>query len=171
MNFIMTEHDRVVAAYKEYLPAKSIKNGYPQILWIQAPYHDNFVTNDLRYKLNRCIEEVSRFHNQVHMLELKCVWDPKNKYFFIHDSQHFTTLGYHAYWEAVDPTIRYFDSVVLKKAEKRKLVKNDNRSSYPKGGGNCSDQKDQRRNYGQKDRFRWKNPRFNTDPEAEAQIF
>ena len=43
LNHIMVEHERTVSAYKEYLPAKAIRSTCPQILWIQAPFHDGFV--------------------------------------------------------------------------------------------------------------------------------
>ena len=32
INFVMTEHDRCIAAYKEYLPAKCLRCDYPQLL-------------------------------------------------------------------------------------------------------------------------------------------
>ena len=56
LNYVMTEHDRTVAAFKEYLPAKCIHSTHPQILWIQLPLHDNFVDNPERIKFNRCLE-------------------------------------------------------------------------------------------------------------------
>ena len=82
INHIMTEHERCISAYKEYLPAKCLKEDYPQILWIQAPYHDSFTNNEHRYRFNRSIEEATRFHGQVHTLMLKKVWDPKDSSFF-----------------------------------------------------------------------------------------
>ena len=47
LNYLMSEYDRSISAYKEYLPAKSLRPGYPQLLWIQAPLHDAFNDNDL----------------------------------------------------------------------------------------------------------------------------
>ena len=76
-------------------------------------------------------------------LELKKVWDPKDLSLYL-SSQRFTTDGYSAYWEAVDKTIRYFDSVILKKNEKKKVQK-------PPFGSQ----------FAQKEQLRWKNPKLN----------
>ena len=143
LNYIMTEFERNMAAYKEYLPTKSLHSGYPQFLWIQALLHDNFdsTNNALRFKFNRCLEEVCRMHSDCQSLHLKHVWDPKNGSFYLSDSQRFTSDGYAAYWEAVDRTVRYFDSVLLKKRDGPRKKK----SSGPD----------------QKDRFKWQNPKFN----------
>ena len=45
LNHIMTEYERGVAVYREYLLAKCLKMNYPQFLWIEAPLHDNFKDN------------------------------------------------------------------------------------------------------------------------------
>ena len=87
LNYIMTEHECCISAYKEYLPAKCVKEDYRQILWIQAPYHDHFLNNDQRYRFNKSIEELVRFHGAVHMLMLKKVWNPKDMAFYVQDQQ------------------------------------------------------------------------------------
>ena len=52
--------------------------------------------------------------------------------------------GYTAYWEAVDRTVWYLDSIMLKKHDKFKKKKS---FGFP-------DQKDQ---------FKWQNPKYNWD--------
>ena len=47
INHVMTELERAVSAFKEYLPVKSLKSDYPHFLWIQPPYHDCFDNNSL----------------------------------------------------------------------------------------------------------------------------
>ena len=134
LNFVMTEYDRCVATFKENLPAKCIKyNGYPSFLWIQAPMHENFTNNENRHRFNKALEDVVKMHTNSHTLELKKVWDPKDKGLYL-DSQRFSVDGYKAYWEAIDKTVRYFDSIVLKRNEKKKVQKN---------GSKKFDQKDQ----------------------------
>ena len=147
LNHIMTEYSRAIAFLKEFLPAKSVREGYPHLLWIQAPLHDNFAktNNDLRYKFNQCLEEAVHFHSNMSTLELKRVWNPKDATLYLKDSQHFTADGYRTYWEAVNCTVRYCDSVLLKKQEKKKRAH---------AGG---------RHTGQKDRFHWQNPFLNRD--------
>ena len=154
LNFVMTEHTRSIAAFQEYLPAKSLHE-QPFILWIQAPYHDHFSNNTYRFKFNRCLEEVAKLHLNTFTLTLKRVWDTKNPNLFLRDAQRFTAEGLSTYWQAVDRTVRCFDSVMLKKQDKikRKTLKSnqfgvDNRDSH--------------------DRFQWQNPKFNTlDPKDD----
>ena len=76
LNHIMTEFDRNVASYKDYLQAKSIRAD-PHFLWIAAPLHSNFLENRnlQRQKFNRCLEEVVKLHHQAYTLSLKKVWD------------------------------------------------------------------------------------------------
>ena len=77
LNYILTEHKRCIASYKDYLPAKSLRPTYPRILWIQAPEHECFTNNRLRYKFNRCLEELVKYHSNVFTLELKKSVEPQ----------------------------------------------------------------------------------------------
>ena len=148
LNYIMSSFERCIAAFKEHLPAKSLKASYPKFLWIQAPLHDNFKNNSLRFKLNRCLEEVTKLHSNCHTLHLKRVWDPKNLNLFLLDSQRYTAEGLSVYWEAVDRTVQYFDSVMLKKL-----------TTVPKRKHSFQDQKD---------RFKWQNLAFNRNENVSS---
>ena len=85
----------------------------------------------------------------------KKVWNPKDPDLYIHNSERFTSRGYKNYWEAIDHTVRYFDSVIIRKTDKKVQ---QNKASC-KLHNFQSGQKDQ----GQKDphRFHWQNPRYN----------
>ena len=145
LNYIMTEYERCVASFKENLPAKSVRSpGFPSFLWIQLPRHINFKNNSQRFKFNRCLEEQVKLHSDTYTLALKKVWDYDDTNLY---TDRFTMSGLRSYWEAVDKTICYFNSVVLKKSDKRKA------QQPSKGVG-------QGANY-QKDKFRWKNPNIN----------
>ena len=152
LNHIMTDHERTISAYKEYLPTKSVKQGFPHILWIQAPLHQNFRNNNLHVKFNKCLSELIPLHSNISTLELKKVWDPNDGNLFLAESQRFTSEGLRAYWEAVDRTVRYCDSVLLKKQEKRKNLKSA--SSY---GNNKAVISFKSLESDQKDRFKWQN--------------
>ena len=146
LNYIMTEHERMITAFKEYLPSKSIRNDHPQILWIQSPLHDNFTNNGDRYKFNKCLEESVKFHSNVHTLMLKKVWDSKNSELF--QLNRYTSFDLQSYWEAIDRTVRYFDSILLKK-----LLKTDVKMKQNKPGNTQN-----RVQSGQNDCFCWKKP-------------
>ena len=165
LNYVMTEHECAIAAYKEHLPAKCLKPDQTQILWIHAPLHDNFSDwdNSLRVRFNKCLDEVSKLHTNVTALPFKKVWNPQDDDLFLQYSYRFTASGLKAYWEAIDRTVRYFDSIVLKKQFKKK---------QGNGHANFNQQRihsvgSQKGFIGQKDqkslseRFRWQNPDYN----------
>ena len=154
INYIMTEFERGVISFKESLPAKCKKESYPYFLWIQSPFHDGFSNNTERFKFNKALEDITKSHSNVSALELKKIWDPRNSA-LVKDNR-FTAEGFKQYWEAVDRTIRYCDSIILKKKTYRKGVHHS--QSEPKFTVKLS-QKDM----GQNDRFRWKNPRIGAD--------
>ena len=147
ISYIMTEFNRSVASYKENLPTKCTRYNYPHFLWIQPPLHQDFKNNSERQKYNTCLNDLVKFHKNMSLLELKKIWSQNDPNLFLGDCQRFTSEGLFSYWEAVDWTARYCDSVVLKKNDLRKSQKMKVQSSK-------SDQKD---------RFRWKNPVFNRD--------
>ena len=67
------------------------------------------------------------------------------------DQDRYSAEGYTAYWEGVDKTARYFDSVMLKKHEKEKIQK--------KVPGSLSQRTEM------SERFRWQNPALNIQHE------
>ena len=161
VKFIMTEHERGIASFKENIPSKSKKDGYPHILWILTPFHQNFVNNDERQKFNRAVEDTSKYYTNISCLELKKVWNPKDDGFFSREFRRFTADGYKAYWEAVDRTVRYCDSVALKKREKftkKKILHDDQEFNYKN-----NEAKGKIPFHCQNDKYRWRNPSIGND--------
>ena len=153
IKYVMTQHERDIASFKENIPAKARKANYPHILWIMLPMHTNFLNNDERFKFNRSLEDISKFHSGVTCLELKKVWDPKDG--GLYSKGRYTSDGFKAYWDAVDRTIRYCDSVMLKKREK--FAKKQSWNGQPEAKQEANDQKDQA------NRFHWRNPNIKDD--------
>ena len=116
---VMKEHLKSLAIHKEYLPQKAKCKGIPQILWIEAPLHDAFNNNSSRSKFNTCLNEVVKFHADMHVLSLKKVWDPVNLNLFDKFSRCFTREGLHTYRNAVDRTFKFADTLLLKKLAKQ----------------------------------------------------
>ena len=160
INYIMTQHQRSIATFRETLPAKCVRSGYPHILWIQAPIQCNFRNNALRHKFNKCLEDCVKIHPDVSTLALKCVWDKDDMTLFVEESQRFTANRFKTYWEAVDQTVCYLDSVVLKKkhviGKKSQLNQKAASAVFSKtfSQKDCTDLND---------RFRWQNPVLNVD--------
>ena len=166
VNHIMTEHERTITSFKENLPAKSIKQDYPHILWICPPEHENFTDNSCRFKFAKCLEEVSRLHPNVSCLTLKKVWDPRNGNLYLKESQRFTSDGLDAYWDAIDRTVRYCDSVVLKKPDKFKWKKLSTSVSAVSTVSSSTSQRTSdagsQLSMSKNDKFRWRNPKLKT---------
>ena len=98
---------------------------------------------------------MAKLHNNVSTLALKKVWDSTNLKLFLKGSNRFTTSEFMAYWEAVDRTVRYFDSIVL--------LKKQGKGKNPKNAGNFLNQC-------QKDRSKWQNPVFNRNTEEDVSL-
>ena len=151
VRFIMTEYERGVISFKENLPAKSKKDGYPHFLWIQAPLHDKFPNNNERVKFNHSLEEACKLHCNMSTLELKKVWNIHDENLYSELQNKITSDGYIKYWDAVDKTVRYCDSVALKKkALKNSVFKPKQDFTYVP-------------NRSQNDKFRWHNPQIKAD--------
>ena len=77
--------------------------------------HENYANNGLRYKYNKCLATMAAFHRNVVSLHLKKVWDPTNLNLYLEESCRYTAAGWTAYWEAVDRTVKYADTILCKK--------------------------------------------------------
>ena len=82
--------------------------------------------------------------------------------YFLKDQQRFTSAGYRTYWEAIDRTVRYFDSIVLKKQERMTVQRRVSTAASAKpvittGTANIS------QNDCHSHRFKWRNPAFERD--------
>ena len=119
LNNIMTEYDHVIEAHKDNLQIKSKKWNYPHMIWIMPPFHDNFRNSSQCIILEACMEAVAKFHSNTIALELKKVWNPHNMNLFAAESNRFTAAGYTAYWNAVNKTIKYGDTILQKKLTKK----------------------------------------------------
>ena len=120
LNWLMNEYDKLISIHKENLPAKAKRAGYPQILWIEPPLHDNFLNNRERESFNSTLSTVAQFHPDTWVLKLKKIWDPNDNSLYMKEEQRFTAAGLKSYWDAVDKTVRYADTILLKKPEKHK---------------------------------------------------
>ena len=84
-------------------------------MWIKAPYHVNFANNSERDKFNNSLDRMVKFNTGVKSLELKKVWNYSDTNLYIKESRRFTSAGYMAYWEAIDRTVKYCDTILAKK--------------------------------------------------------
>ena len=143
---IMKQHTKYVEIQKDFLPERSKRPLLPQIIWIQAPLHDNFHNNNDRTKFNKILAEVAQLHPNTSALALKKVWDPSDTRLYVAHSR-FTSLGLTTYWAAIDKTIKFADTILLKKWLKQA------ENNYVRSRKNPS-----------KNKYKWRRCKGNTTP-------
>ena len=117
LKWIMSQYDRLICTQKEFLPLKAKKIDEPYFLWIQLPLHDRIHSkeNRLRIQFNKALASVVTLHDNTFALDLKKGWDLADKSLYNRDERHFTAHGIGQYWLAVDKTVKYFETLLLKK--------------------------------------------------------
>ena len=131
LKWLMCQYNRSVSSQKEYLPEKSQKDDWPFFLWIIPPLHSRIRSkeNELREQFVMALTNVASLHENTYVLELKKKWDPEDHNLYNRTECTFTAEGLIAYWNAVDKTVKYFNTLVLKKRERKKLTATDKTSS------------------------------------------
>ena len=135
LDWIMTQQERLIASQKEYLPLKARQLNYPQIIWIEPPLHDNFDNNTQRAIFGNILSNTAQFYDGVSVLQLKKIWDEKDTKLFVKENKRFTADGMKKYWEAVDKTVKYADTIGLQKQarlQKAKAVAKDFKQKHEK---------------------------------------
>ena len=125
VKWLMSEYRKVVDAYKDYLQTKSKRQNWPFFIWIEAPYHTNFNNNRDHERYNKMLVQTAKDYENVAVLALKKVWDPENRNLFIKEQCRFTAERLSMYWEVVDSTVRYTDTMIVQKKELKTQKAND----------------------------------------------
>ena len=133
INEIMSDHRKLLQRQKEYLLHKSKKYMFPQIIWIEAPYHDNFDNNALRKIYNKCLDKVASFNTDVTILDLRKIWESDNSRLFIEENSRFTSEGFATYWAAVDCTLKFMDTILIDKILSKTAKKDKKKKRKDKG--------------------------------------
>ena len=120
LHWLMVEFDRLITTHKERLPQKSKKAGYSCFIWVEAPQHDNFNNNTLRQIFNDGLAIVGNLHENVSVLGMKKIWDPSDYSLFLKKENRYSATGLRFFWESVDKTIRYADTIQFKKMTQQK---------------------------------------------------
>ena len=115
LNSIMSDHDKLLRAHKEYLPIKSRRSTHPQIIWIEPPQNCQFSNNEERSLFTKCLGNIAKLHSNTTSLALKKIWDMENRNLFVQDYNRYTAEGYATYWSAVDCTVKFADTILWQK--------------------------------------------------------
>ena len=122
VEYLFRRVHREIADYKDKLPSKSKRGGLPHILWIEPPAHDAFPNNAKREKMITAMEKTADLYENMSSFYLKKVWNSEDSSLYHEDSRRYTARGEILYWDAVDSTVRYCDTL-LKRGKLGKPVK------------------------------------------------
>ena len=131
IGYIMKEQSKLIEIQREYLPEKAKRSGFPQIIWIEAPVHDCFNNNETRHIYNKSLAKAAQHQENVTILKLKKIWDPTDINLFVEDSDRYTSDGYSNYWAAVDYTMKFMDTILIKKLRNRNSKKGKKQVKIP----------------------------------------
>ena len=119
LEHIMKEHNTIMDEFKDMIPDKAKKHGWPFFLWVVPTLHEIYDNNSARDKFIRCLKMVENLHDNVISLELEQVWSSTDRSLFQPGTTKLSIAGYNALWKGIDKTIRYADINVLRHGNKR----------------------------------------------------
>ena len=143
LSHLMSECSKLLEAQRDFLPKKAIAENKTQIFWIEAPLHKNFSNNTLRQKLNKSTASMYAFYKDMHSLALKKGWDYSDNSLYDYESRRYTAAGLAGYWAAMDKTLRYIDTIYIKKLQRKEARVNMQTSGMDKYHWNREQQQQQ----------------------------
>ena len=131
VEYLFREIYKLISSHNDHLPARAKKATYPHFLWIQAPMHKNFPNNMARNKFNIALHKNTVLYENAESL-------------FFDDCDRFTSRGIITYWQAVEATVQYCNTILTRgKMPKKQEHSQHNVSKHA-------------RHMHQNDQFHWK---------------
>ena len=119
LEHLMKEFNQIIDEFKSMIPTKAKKHDWPYFLWIVPTIHRHYFNLEEREKFNKCLTTVEALHDNVICLELEQLWNPTDRRIFLHDTQKFSSDGYNTFWKAVDKTLKFADTSVIRHSNKK----------------------------------------------------
>ena len=110
---LINEFRKVLSTFKDKLPSKAKKQGWPHILWILPLLHQEFKHFSFRVDVSSVLEDLVIQQSDMSALKLKQEWDEYDKSLFMGDYQKFTSKGFKTVWAAVDKTVKFCNKMVF----------------------------------------------------------
>ena len=120
IHHIAKDLQQMIQDYKEMLPLKAKKEGFPRILWVESPLHRNFEDNHLRIRYNSCLQNVLDSYPMVMPIKMKKEWNPASDEHFNHN--RFSSSGLIKYWASIDSSFRHWETVVSRNKKFRESI-------------------------------------------------
>ena len=75
---------------------------------------------------------MAKYHENITVLKLKKGWNPDDSTLYVREARCYTYEGLSTYWQAVDKTVKFCDTILLKKFEKSRNMEKFHWSSKEK---------------------------------------
>ena len=110
---MMEQMDRLISNTIANLPHKANRYDRPYILWVEPTLHLQYQNNALRAKFIKSMHIASQTHDRVVILPFKQSWNCADST-SITSGGSFTTKGFEQFWTALDSSIRFADTKVMR---------------------------------------------------------
>ena len=135
VNWLLKETAKAVSIFKDFLPKRAQREKYPHICWIQPVTNIHFYNNKEREHFGDKLKKFIPLYNNMSTLKLVQVWDIYDRSLYLGPQRRFTHEGKVQYWRAVDKTVRFCDTNILKK-----FGQNEGLNSFQKNTGKFNKQ-------------------------------
>ena len=110
---LMNEVRKIIAGFKDKLPAKSKRYNWPHVLWPIPVQHVAFETFALRENIARSLINLTAMQYNMSALKLKQIWDDQDMDLYLPDVERFTSTGKLKLWQALDRTIKFCERTIF----------------------------------------------------------
>ena len=114
LDWLMTEIKQILANYRQYLPSRAKRDGYPQVIWIAPSIHISYTNNNKRSKFADSLRSVIELFNDATVFKLKKPWNEIDQEFYMYAPQRLSPHGARTYWLAVDDIVKKCDEALAR---------------------------------------------------------
>ena len=113
--WLMREFSKAIESFKDYLPEKAKREKHPHVTWIQPVTNVNLANSSVRDKFGSDLKTYATMFPNMSALRLVQIWDIYDKSLYLGPQQRFTHEGKSQFWRALDKTVRFCDTNIMKR--------------------------------------------------------
>ena len=139
LHYLFSEFNKMIMARKDQLPLKAKRKHYPELLWINPPFHSSFINNSQQNKFAKAMDTTAAVYADNWSLQLKRIWDTQGRELYLDQVHKFSAKGLMTYWMAVDRTIKFWDTALspLHKSKKKAATTVSTTATFNSDRNNC----------------------------------
>ena len=128
LHYVFSEFNKMIATRKDQFPLKATREHFPELLWINLPFHSAFTNNGQRNKFTKAMDTTVAIYADNWSLQLKRIWDTQGRDLYLDQAKCYSAKGLMTYWMAVDRTIKFWDTALspIHKLPKNQFNKGQN---------------------------------------------